>query len=95
MREFEYRPEPWSTYVKFGGAAAREDQAPTVHTFDLIVTYKDGSEKTDTILTGFRKKKNLRRYAEKRAESRKNGSESDQIEDVTYKIRNVYIRDWR
>jgi len=81
-------------HFKFSGALAPEDQVPVVHSYDLVVKYKDGTKKTEQSLSGFRRKENARREAERMANSRANGSESEDIEEVTYRFRNVYIEDW-
>lgn len=87
---WEWTPHLIEGYIKLSGT----NDVPVVHTYDLIVQYKDGTEKKETILDGYRNKKNARRAAQKTADARENGSESDEIENVTYKLRNVYINDW-
>jgi hypothetical protein len=89
MSDWSWQPHFLRGHFKFFGA----HKDPVVHTFKLIVKYKDGSRETDdSHLSGFRKKKNVRRAAKKAAKRREQND--PQIEDVSYKLQNVYIQDW-
>ena len=50
--------------------------------------------KRDNILEAFRKRSTAKEYGKKYAESRRKGSESNEIESVNYRIENIYIMDW-
>jgi hypothetical protein len=67
---------------------------PVVHRVYLEVKYKDGTKTRDELLSAFRKKANARRYGERCAENRRNGSEEDEIEKVNVLFQNIYITDW-
>jgi hypothetical protein len=66
---------------------------PVVHRILLVVKYKDGSEKTERPGSAWTEKKPARNKAKEYCRNRENGSESDIIDEVTYKIENLYIRD--
>lgn len=91
MSDWSWEPHFLRGHFKFSGGHEHKD--PVVHTFKLIVKYKDGSKETDdSHLSGFRKKKNVRLAAKKAANRRKENNPD--IEDVSYKLQNVYIQDW-
>lgn len=93
MSDWSWEPHFLRGHFKFSGGYKPENQDPVVHTFKLIVKYKDGSKETDDAhSSGFRKKKNVRRAAKEAANQRKENDPN--IEDVSYKIQNVYIQDW-
>lgn len=93
MSDWQWRPHFLRGHFKFSGSHEPENQDPVIHTFKLVVKYKDGSKETDdSHLSGFRKKKNVRRAAKKAAERRKQNDPD--VEDVSYTLQNVYIQDW-
>lgn len=65
---------------------------PVVHRVLLVVKYKDGSEKIERPGSAWTEKPPARRAAKEYCENRENGSESDLIDKVTYKIENLYIQ---
>lgn len=66
---------------------------PVVHRVLLIVKYKDGSEKMERPGSAWTEKRTARTHAKEYCENRANGSEQEEIDEVTYKIENIYIRD--
>ena len=66
---------------------------PVVHRVLLVVKYKDGSEKTERPGSAWTEKRKAREKAQVYCRNRENGSESDIIDKVTYRIENLYIQD--